>query len=33
MPAPPVDRTLTLACRLETFFANWIEVQCCGGTQ
>ncbi len=25
----PFDRALALASRLETFRANWIEVQCC----
>jgi hypothetical protein len=24
---------MALAARLETFRANWIEVQCCRGTQ
>jgi len=29
----PFDRTLALACRLETFRADWIEVECCRGTR
>jgi hypothetical protein len=29
----PFDRALALASRLETFRANWIEVQCCRGIQ
>jgi hypothetical protein len=33
MPTPPFDRSLALACRLETFRAHWIEVQCCRGIQ
>ncbi len=29
----PLDCTIALACRLETFRAHWIEVTCCRGTQ
>jgi len=33
MPAPPFDRTMALACRLETFRAHWIELHCSRGIQ
>jgi len=29
----PFDRTMALACRLETFRTNWLELQWCRGPQ